>query len=290
MSKVICIDPGHGGYDPGACAQGAREKDITLQIGLQLRDLLRQAGFTVVMTRETDLSPGGWTRVDADLRERCRISNLEGADVFLSIHVNAGGGRGAEIYVYGDGGPIKGLAQSVITNVATICGTHGRPVRDGGPNGTGFAVLCNTEADAMLLEIGFIDSEDLPKIQARIREFAPLIAQSFCQFYGVKAPENPVKEQPVKESSLNRDAVDLVIGQLSVMTKTGSSEVLIACNYAANSLRRELSLPITQALGVPNDRAAAGVINVLGALWMCADNRAIQEAYHFAADALRSIR
>lgn len=290
MPKVICIDPGHGGYDPGACAQGAREKEITLQIGLHLRDLLRQAGFTVVMTRETDRSPGGWTRVDADLRERCRISNLEGADVFLSIHVNAGGGRGAELYVYGDGGPIKGLAQSVITNVATICGTHGRPVRDGGPNGTGFAVLCNTEADAMLLEIGFIDSDDLPKIKARIGEFAPLITKAFCQFYGVQVPGSPAKEQQETADGLERSAVELVIGQLGAMTKTGSSDVLVACNYAANALRRELSLPITQALGVPNDRAAAGVINVLGALWICADNRAIQEAYHFAADALRSIR
>ncbi|WP_161780639.1 N-acetylmuramoyl-L-alanine amidase, partial [Tumebacillus flagellatus] len=36
MSKLICIDPGHGGDDPGACASGAREKDITLHIGLQL--------------------------------------------------------------------------------------------------------------------------------------------------------------------------------------------------------------------------------------------------------------
>lgn len=51
---IIVIAPGHGGKDPGACAQGVREKDITSHVGLQLRDLLKKAGFAVVMTRETD--------------------------------------------------------------------------------------------------------------------------------------------------------------------------------------------------------------------------------------------
>ncbi|MFD2170989.1 N-acetylmuramoyl-L-alanine amidase family protein [Tumebacillus lipolyticus] len=291
MSRIICIDPGHGGYDPGACADGVREKEITLQIGLQLRDLLRQAGFQVIMTRDSDASPGGYRQIDADLRERCRISNTAGANVFLSLHVNAGGGRGAELYVYEDGGAIAKLAKGVIHNVATICGTHGQAVRDGGPNGTGFAVICKTEADAMLLEIGFIDSEDLPKIKAHIREFAPLIARAFCDFYGVSAAKPTLPQKQTRSPrSLERAAVDQVIAQLGALTKTGAADVVIACNYAANSLRKMLSLPVTQSLGNPSAQAADRVIGVLGALWQCADDRAVQDAYHHAADALRELR
>ena len=292
--KIICIDPGHGGYDPGAVSRGAKEKDITLHIGLQLRDLLQRAGFQVVMTRETDVSPGGLTNVNAELHERCRISNASRADAFLSIHVNAGGGTGGEIYVYGDGGPIAQLARGIITNVSTVCGTHGQAVRDGSPKGTGFAVVCNTEADAMLLEIGFIDSDDLPKIQSRLNDFAPLIARAFCEFYGVAypvqnqpAPAKPAADQP--HAALDAEGANSVIALLGALTKTGSPDVLVACNYAANALRRGISVPVSQDLGCPNAKAADTMINLLGALWGSTDRREVQDAYHFAADALRGI-
>ena len=289
MSKtIICIDPGHGGYDPGAVAGGAREKDITLQIGLQLRDLLRRAGFQVVMTREADQSPGGYKEVNADLQERCRIANSANVDTFLSIHVNAGGGNGAEIYVYGDGGRIAGLARGIISNVSSICGTHGQAVRDGGPSGSGWAVICNTKADAMLLEIGFIDSDDLPKIQGHLREFAPLIARAFYNFYGVADPEQSQPE-PNPRTILDKDGANLVITQLGALTKTVTPDVRIACNYAANALRRAISAPISEDLGTPSSQAADTLVNVLGALWKSTDRREVQDAYHFAADALRGV-
>jgi len=270
--KIICIDPGHGGYDPGACAGGVREKDITLHIGLQLRDILQRAGFRVVMTRETDTSPGGATNVKADLRERCRIANSADVDAFLSIHVNAGGGRGAEIYVHGDGGPIAGLARGIVTNVASICGTHGRPVRDGGPNGAAWAVICNTKADAMLLEIGFIDSEDLAKIQAHIDEFAPLIARAFCEFYGVAYPDENAKK---------------VISAISALYTIAAPDVGVAYNYAANALRRAVGEMVTTDLGKPTEAAARLACAVLGALWQTGASTEVREALHLAADALR---
>lgn len=191
MSIRICLDPGHGGYDPGATNRDTREKDITLNIGLQLRDLLQRAGFSIVMTRESDVSPGGYRDVYADLRERCRISDAAQVDVFLSIHVNAGGGRGAEIYVYKNGGNIRPLAQSIVDNVASVVGYHGQPIKDGRE----LYVIRNTSAPAMLLEIGFIDSDDLPKIQANIDKFAPLIAKAFCQFYGVQEVKSKMSQE-----------------------------------------------------------------------------------------------
>ena len=83
---VIVIDPGHGGRDPGAIGRGgAREKDIVLAVSRRLRDRLVAAGFTVVMTRETDIF--------LNLATRAAIAERHNADLFLSIHVNANPSR-----------------------------------------------------------------------------------------------------------------------------------------------------------------------------------------------------
>jgi len=81
--RRIVIDPGHGGHDPGAVSpSGTREKDIVLQIGLNLAQKIRQElGIDAVMTRSTD--------VFIELQERTAIANKVGADLFVSIHANA---------------------------------------------------------------------------------------------------------------------------------------------------------------------------------------------------------
>ncbi|MHC1698249.1 MAG: N-acetylmuramoyl-L-alanine amidase [Geobacteraceae bacterium] len=81
--RRIVVDPGHGGHDPGAMgADGLKEKDIVLSIGLKLaRQLKEQLGLDVVMTRSSD--------VFIPLEERTAIANKVNADLFLSIHANA---------------------------------------------------------------------------------------------------------------------------------------------------------------------------------------------------------
>lgn len=79
--KLAVVDPGHGGKDPGASANGVREKDINLAIGLALEKALNARGIDVVMTRRTD--------VYLTLQERTDIANKEQADVFVSVHANA---------------------------------------------------------------------------------------------------------------------------------------------------------------------------------------------------------
>jgi N-acetylmuramoyl-L-alanine amidase len=79
----IVIDPGHGGHDPGAIANRAREAELVLDIALRLEKLLlKQQGIDVVLTRRTD--------VFVPLEERTAIANREDADLFLSIHANVG--------------------------------------------------------------------------------------------------------------------------------------------------------------------------------------------------------
>jgi len=94
--KVIVLDPGHGGKDPGAIGRnGLKEKDVTLKLGKMLRDKLRTAfDGAIIMTRDTD--------VFIPLEERTAIANSKDADVFVSLHINASPKRsatGVETYI-----------------------------------------------------------------------------------------------------------------------------------------------------------------------------------------------
>lgn len=87
--RVVVLDAGHGGADPGACRSGLREKDITLKVVLRLGSLIEREmpGVKVVYTRTTDKALGA-TKA-ADLQARTAVANRAGADLFLSVHVNA---------------------------------------------------------------------------------------------------------------------------------------------------------------------------------------------------------
>ena len=103
--KVIVLDAGHGGTDPGAHYAGVYEKDITLKVVLRLGKLIEQGmpGVKVVYTRTTDKALAA-TKQD-DLQARADIANKAGGDLFLSVHVNAShftAARGAETLVMGE--------------------------------------------------------------------------------------------------------------------------------------------------------------------------------------------
>ncbi len=93
VSRIV-IDPGHGGHDPGAKGKSVTEAELVLDVALRLEKLLTAVpGVEVILTRRTDEFIG--------LQERTAIANREGADLFLSIHANAGANqaaRGVETY------------------------------------------------------------------------------------------------------------------------------------------------------------------------------------------------
>lgn len=85
-SFVAVIDPGHGGEQKGAVtASGLREKNLTLQISRRLARRLTKLGGRVILTRQGDET--------VPLAQRAALANAEGADLFLSIHLNAMPGR-----------------------------------------------------------------------------------------------------------------------------------------------------------------------------------------------------
>ena len=115
--KRICIDPGHGGADSGATGYGLKEKERNLAIALELKPMLGVMGHEVVMTRETDKRLG--ITATADLKARARKSVQSKADVFLSIHHDAGGQRGVHGFFYNEHCPNGGhLAGQVATEIA----------------------------------------------------------------------------------------------------------------------------------------------------------------------------
>lgn len=110
---TIVIDPGHGGRDTGARGQRqTEEKDITLKVGLKLRDLLStQPGIRVLMTREQD--------VFVELEDRAKFANSQGADLFVSVHVNSHPShqvKGIEIYHFGEAKDQRALAVAAREN------------------------------------------------------------------------------------------------------------------------------------------------------------------------------
>ena len=99
---IIAIDPGHGGSDPGAVANGLREKDLTLEVSLALKEELESYdGVTVVMTRSTDVRPS--ENLSEDLSSRVQTAAAARADALVSIHFNSGSplAHGAEVW-YGN--------------------------------------------------------------------------------------------------------------------------------------------------------------------------------------------
>jgi len=102
--KVIVVDAGHGGHDPGAQSQNHDEKDITLAAALTLKRRLEQSGrYRVVLTRGGD--------VFIPLDERVRIARKAGADLFISLHADSAGAEpgthGASIYTLSDHGETR---------------------------------------------------------------------------------------------------------------------------------------------------------------------------------------
>lgn len=78
--KLVVLDPGHGGYEPGACANGLIEKDINLDVSLRVNSILQNSGVLVLMTRKDDAA--------IEPRERIDMANSMEAALFVSIHSN----------------------------------------------------------------------------------------------------------------------------------------------------------------------------------------------------------
>ena len=157
--KTILIDAGHNyfGKDIGAenVEFNLREEEITWQIADRLKDYLLDEGYEVIMTRDDMKDSIGNTSVMESLGARVDLGHQSLADLFISIHCNAGGGSGTEVYCFQKKGYAYRLAQLVQENIAENTTLYNRGVKT-----ANFFVIQNTLMPAILIETGFIDNEN----------------------------------------------------------------------------------------------------------------------------------
>jgi hypothetical protein len=192
----VAIDPGHNssGFDTGAQGNGLLEQDITLDIGLRLKPLLEANGIQVVMTRTGGQVAGVINSVTDSLQARCDIANNAVVDLFVAIHINAGGGTGSEVWVVSTGGRAEKAANAVLARLIASCGWANRGVKV-----TNDYVLKYTDAPAILTENGFIDSvSDSAKLKdsAFIQAIAVAHAKGICDYFGITYAEQPPQPTP----------------------------------------------------------------------------------------------
>ena len=184
--QKICIDPGHGGSDPGAVGQGLYEKTINLDIGLRARDLMQLDAATVVMTRTTD--------VYVTLQGRCDIANNAGANRFECTHCNAFNGtvNGTETFCHpNETATGYDLRNKVNPEMVAHMGTYNRGLKT-----NTFYVLAYTNMAAILCEVAFIDNAaDAAKLAnpAYRQEAARAYLHGTQSHYGI-APHDPATD------------------------------------------------------------------------------------------------
>ncbi|MCC7528808.1 MAG: N-acetylmuramoyl-L-alanine amidase [Candidatus Melainabacteria bacterium] len=146
-NKLIVLDAGHGGSDPGAQRSGVSEKDLTMQITNQLKKRLTQLGARVIMTRSDDTF--------VSLEDRVKITNDNQPDLFLSIHINALESTtsiyGVETYYQTE--QSRALATAIHQQLVQGLGVPDRSVRK-----ARFYVINHTPIPAILAEVGFISN------------------------------------------------------------------------------------------------------------------------------------
>lgn len=159
LGKLICLDAGHGGNDPGAVGpSGTLEKDNTLAIALLLRDILESNGATVVMTRDTDRTVSAPdSSTSEELKARVEIATDSHADIFISIHndsFTSNSAMGTTSFHYGNPASIK-LATCIQKNLIAGLGTKDRAARF-----ASFYVIRYTKMPAILVEVAFISNAE----------------------------------------------------------------------------------------------------------------------------------
>lgn len=159
---VICIDPGHGDWDTGAKgSSGSLEKNIVLDISLELGKLLEENGLKVVYTRTNDSLPWLDTANDS-LRERIKISEVLKSDLFISIHCNSNyddkNAKGVETWYKSKDENSKNLSLTIQEALVNLNYTEDRGVKTYTDKENALAVLELNSSIPTLLELGFLSN------------------------------------------------------------------------------------------------------------------------------------
>jgi len=182
--KLIAIDPGHGGSDPGSVRGNLQEKTVTLDVAKRVRDILIERGWQVVMTRTDDrdvFAPNA--SASDELQARDNVANSRGARLFVSIHVNAyvnAGPHGATTYYYKPGD--LALARALDRRIASELS-----IADDGLVKDKLWVINHAAMPAALVETAYISNpDDLALLQSASwrQKMAQAIADGIVDYAG----------------------------------------------------------------------------------------------------------
>ena len=185
QGKVIVVDAGHGGKDPGTVYKDIYEKNINLSISLYLEEYLSAYGATVVLTRDSDsdLSYGETNhRKKTDFDNRIKIINNEYTDLYLSIHLNYLSNTkyyGAQVFYNKDN---EYLAQSIQEYLNNNLDTN-REIKE---IPTSTYMYEKLEKRGILLECGFLsNASERSKLitEEYQRKVASVIADAIVNYY-----------------------------------------------------------------------------------------------------------
>jgi len=152
--RIILIDPGHGGWDPGKVSGKTEEKNINLEIATILQRFLEQADATVFMTRVDD-SDLAQTK-SSDMHSRKLIANTSEADIFISIHQNSypsSNVHGAQVFYFNSSDNSRRLAESIQREIKAFLDPKNK--FDAKEN-SNYYVLKQTSMPAVIVECGFL--------------------------------------------------------------------------------------------------------------------------------------
>ncbi len=168
-TKVIIIDAGHGGFDPGAKYRDLTEKDINLQIARRLADIFALDGYQVVMTRQEDVSTdtAGETiaqKKRSDLQNRLAVMKQYPGSIFLSIHQNAfvGKSSGSQIFYRYNCSQSEQLALAIQNSISANLQKDNK--REHKATKNDYYLIRNATVPAVLIECGFLSDEKEAKL------------------------------------------------------------------------------------------------------------------------------
>jgi len=184
--KIITLDAGHGGSDPGAIgSDGTKEKNITLAITKMVKEILEQKGAKVYMTRTTDVDVFGPNASDAEeLQARVNVGEKYNSDMFVSLHINSSVNKnvgGFSTYYYPKTDNDLRLAKNIQNKLAANFGVDDLGVRQ-----ANFYVIKRISMPAVLVEMCFISNEKeltLMKGQWFQKKTARLIAEGIEKYF-----------------------------------------------------------------------------------------------------------
>lgn len=159
LGKLIYLDAGHGGVDPGAIYKDIHEDDITLEITKKLQTMLESKGAIVYLTREADYdlsNPKASLRKRSDLTKRINLINNSNCDMYLSIHLNASPStswRGAQVFYNNINKENKVLAEVIQKSFKEHLRSNRKikEIKD-------LYMYKNVKRLGLLLEVGFISN------------------------------------------------------------------------------------------------------------------------------------